>query len=86
VDQTLASWLDAGMSRAARLEEAATSAEYERIRLLDDSVAWAAAQRGTGGPGASAVPCAELRPRRISARLRLAVRDRRHPDNPGRAA
>ncbi len=34
---------------------------------------------GTRGPGASAVMCAELRPRRISARLRLAVRDRRYP-------
>ena len=34
---------------------------------------------GARGPGASAVLCAELRPRRISARLRLAVRDRRYP-------
>jgi len=34
---------------------------------------------GTRGPGASAVLCAELRPRRVSARLRLAVRDRRYP-------
>ena len=34
---------------------------------------------GTRGPGASAVLCAELRPRRSSARLRLAVRDRRYP-------
>jgi hypothetical protein len=73
------------MSRAALLQELATSAEYERIRLLDDSVAWAAAQRAAGRPGASAVPCAELRPRRISARLRLAVRDRRYPDHPHRA-
>jgi hypothetical protein len=40
---------------------------------------------GSRGPGASAVLCAELRPRRISARLRLAVRDRRYPDDPRRA-
>jgi SAM-dependent methyltransferase len=33
---------------------------------------------GALGPGASAVLCAELRPRRISARLQLAVRDRRY--------
>jgi hypothetical protein len=37
--------LDAGMSRAALLRELATSDEYERVRLLDDSIAWAAAQR-----------------------------------------
>jgi hypothetical protein len=37
--------LDAGMSRAALLQELATSAEFDRVRLLDDSVAWAAAQR-----------------------------------------
>jgi hypothetical protein len=40
--------LDAGMSRAALLQELATSKEYERVRLLDDSVAWAAAQRRAG--------------------------------------
>jgi hypothetical protein len=40
--------LEAGMSRAALVQELATSAEYERVRLLDDSVAWAAAQRGAG--------------------------------------
>jgi Methyltransferase domain len=40
---------------------------------------------GDRGPGASAVLCAELRPSRISARLRLAVRDRRYPDDPRRA-
>jgi hypothetical protein len=40
--------LDAGMSRAALLQELATSEEYERVRLLDDSVAWAAAQRRAG--------------------------------------
>lgn len=40
--------LDAGMSRAALLQELATSAEFERVRLLDDSVAWAAAQRRAG--------------------------------------
>jgi hypothetical protein len=40
--------LDAGMSRAALLQELATSAEFERVRVLDDSVAWAAAQRRAG--------------------------------------
>jgi hypothetical protein len=40
--------LEAGMSRASLLQELATSAEYDRVRLLDDSVAWAAAQRRAG--------------------------------------
>ena len=40
---------------------------------------------GSRGPGASAVLCAELRPGSISARLRLAVRDRRYSDDPRRA-
>lgn len=40
---------------------------------------------GERGPGASAVLCAELRPRGVSARVRLAVRDRRYPDDPRRA-
>ena len=40
---------------------------------------------GERGPGASAVLCAELRPARLGARLRLAVRDRRHADEPRRA-
>ena len=40
---------------------------------------------GERGPGASAVLCAELRPTKVSARLRLAVRDRRYPDDPRRA-
>lgn len=33
------------------------------------------------GPGASAILCAELRPARVSERLRLALRDRRHRDD-----
>ena len=40
---------------------------------------------GERGPGASAVLCAELRPARLGARLRLAVRDRRHADEPRRS-
>src|SRR5207237_3691009 len=40
---------------------------------------------GERGPGASAVLCAELRPRRLREVVRLAVRDRRHPDEPRRA-
>ncbi len=35
---------------------------------------------GARGPGASAVLCAELRPRSLSATVRLAVRDRRYQD------
>jgi SAM-dependent methyltransferase len=35
---------------------------------------------GARGPGASAVLCAELRPRSLSATVRLAVRDRRYRD------
>lgn len=41
---------------------------------------------GEHGPGASAVLCAELRPRRLASRARLALRDRRHADEPRRAA
>ncbi len=37
-----------GMSRAALLQELATSAEYDQLRRLDDAVAWAAAQRAAG--------------------------------------
>ena len=40
---------------------------------------------GARGPGASAVLCAELRPRGITTRVQLAVRDRRYPDDPRRA-
>jgi SAM-dependent methyltransferase len=40
---------------------------------------------GARGPGASAVLCAELRPRGITSRVQLAVRDRRYPDDPRRA-
>jgi SAM-dependent methyltransferase len=40
---------------------------------------------GARGPGASAVLCAELRPRSIGERLRLAVRDRRYPSDVRRA-
>ena len=35
---------------------------------------------GERGPGASAVLCAELRPKSFSATVRLAVRDRRYRD------
>lgn len=37
-----------GMSRATLVNELATSREHERVRLLDDAVAWAAAQRREG--------------------------------------
>jgi SAM-dependent methyltransferase len=40
---------------------------------------------GERGPAASAVLCAELRPRRLTERVRLAMRDRRYPDEPRRA-
>ena len=40
---------------------------------------------GERGPGASAVLCAELRPRRLSELVRLAVRDMRHRDEPRRS-
>jgi SAM-dependent methyltransferase len=38
------------------------------------------ARYGTGGPGAGAVLLAELRPRSVGGRLRLALRDARHRD------
>jgi SAM-dependent methyltransferase len=40
---------------------------------------------GERGPGASAVLCAELRPRRLSELARLAVRDLRHRHEPRRS-
>ncbi|HST16949.1 MAG TPA: class I SAM-dependent methyltransferase [Gaiellaceae bacterium] len=40
--------LDGGMSRATLLAELAASTEFARVRLLDDGVAWAAAQRRAG--------------------------------------
>jgi SAM-dependent methyltransferase len=43
------------------------------------------ARYGDGGPGAGAVLLAELRPRSIGERLRLAVRDLRHRDEPRRS-
>ena len=45
----------------------------------------AAARYGTPGPGAGAVLLAELRPSRLSEKIRLAVRDRRLPDEPRRS-
>ena len=40
---------------------------------------------GAGGPGAGAVLLAELHPRTIGERLRVAVRDVRHRDEPRRS-
>jgi SAM-dependent methyltransferase len=45
----------------------------------------AGARYGERGPGASAVLCAELRPRRLSELIRLGVRDLRHRDEPRRS-
>lgn len=50
-----------------------------------DAAAAAAARYGAGGPGAGAVLLAELRPKRLSERMRLAVRDARHRDAPRRS-
>jgi SAM-dependent methyltransferase len=44
-----------------------------------------AARYESPGPGAGAVLLAELRPVRIGERIRLAVRDVRHPDEPRRS-
>jgi SAM-dependent methyltransferase len=43
------------------------------------------ARYGEGGPGAAAVLLAELRPRSVGERLRLALRDARHRDAPRRS-
>ena len=63
--------------------------EDELYELGDEGwqsvTALSSARYGERGPGASAVLCAELRPARLGARLRLAVRDRRHADEPRRA-
>ena len=45
----------------------------------------AAARYGEGGPGAGAVLLAELRPSSAGRRLRLALRDARHRDEPRRS-
>jgi len=44
-----------------------------------------AARYGSGGPGAGAVLLAELRPARVSEKVRLAVRDARLPGEPRRS-
>ncbi|MGH2934162.1 MAG: class I SAM-dependent methyltransferase [Gaiellaceae bacterium] len=44
-----------------------------------------AARYGEPGPGAGAVLLAELRPDRLTEKVRLAVRDARHPDEPRRS-
>jgi SAM-dependent methyltransferase len=49
-----------------------------------DAAAAATVHYGHGGPGAGAVLLAELRPRRLSERLRLAARDARHRGVPRR--
>lgn len=43
------------------------------------------ARYGAGGPGAGAILLAELRPRRLGERVRLALRDARHRDAPRRS-
>jgi SAM-dependent methyltransferase len=56
--------LQDGMSRSALLAELVTSPEHERVRLLDDAVAWAAAQRRNGERprGLGAPPGTDERP------------------------
>jgi hypothetical protein len=46
-DETVRRLAD-GVSRATLVHELVTSSEFERVRLLDDAVAWAAAQRRAG--------------------------------------
>ena len=50
-----------------------------------NAVEASAARYGDGGPGAGAVLLAELRPRSVGGRLRLALRDARHRDEPRRS-
>jgi SAM-dependent methyltransferase len=63
--------------------------EDELYELSNDgwrsTTSLSATKYGERGPGASGVLCAELRPRRLRERLRLAVRDRRHRDEPRRS-
>jgi O-antigen chain-terminating methyltransferase len=56
----------------------------ERWRSVDAATA-AVMKYGEGGPGAGAVLVAELRPARLSQRLRLTVRDARHREVPRRS-
>jgi hypothetical protein len=49
------------------------------------SFAPAGVRYGERGPGASAVLCAELRPRRAALLARLAIRDVRHRGEPRRS-
>jgi len=46
-DETVRRLAD-GVSRATLVHELVTSPEFERVRMLDDAVAWAAAQRRAG--------------------------------------
>jgi SAM-dependent methyltransferase len=50
-----------------------------------DAATASAARYGEGGPGAGAVLLAELRPKRLSERVRLAARDARHRSVPRRS-
>jgi SAM-dependent methyltransferase len=77
---------------AARFEEAGFSVYEDEIYELG-SAGWrsnaqfepAGVRYGERGPGASAVLCAELRPRHLAGLVRLALRDLRHRDEPRRA-
>jgi SAM-dependent methyltransferase len=53
-----------GMSRAALLAELVSSTEFQHVRMLDDAVAWAAAQRRAGERprGLTAPPGTDERP------------------------
>jgi SAM-dependent methyltransferase len=63
--------------------------EDELYELREDgwhsTTSLADARYGERGPGASGVLCAELRPDRVRERIGLAVRDRRHRDEPRRS-
>jgi SAM-dependent methyltransferase len=63
--------------------------EDELYELRDDgwhsTTSLEGARYGERGAGASGVLCAELRPKRMRERVRLAVRDRRHRDEPRRS-
>jgi SAM-dependent methyltransferase len=71
-------------SWAARFERAGFVVWEDELYALEDegwhSVTGLSEDFGYGahGPGASAVLCAELRPRTLAQRLRLSVRDRRY--------
>jgi hypothetical protein len=73
---------EAGAERWIGLFERAGFVVYEDELYADTPDGWRAV---LAADGTAVLLCAELRPDRLGTRVRLAFRDRRHPDEPRRA-